>query len=438
MRKPLQRLGIPAVSVSLLLLAAAVTPAAPASTGSPDRGAPLSQAGLDRMTDPQKAAVLNPLRLVGSAAQQVGRQQRQDVFTGVRIAPDHRSVELFLTDVHQKDSFLARVKSLEPKADLRLVDVKAAPSTRVELRNHIKRLKELGPRLPFEIQGIGHSVDGTQIQVMASDAKRARAYFASDPAARPGYGGTGTADKAGKGKAGKGKAAGTGAGDGPALRYEVLQGEPKAGSAPLLHSRQDDSAPFYAGAALDNVGSPLSRCTSGIPAVSTWDGRQWLVTAGHCYAEGSAVHTNGGRYIGNVWRVLPQVDAAFIEAPTYRRTWDGLDTAGYSRYLNGVRSNVVNDEVCQLGYNSRVVCGIRVTNVEYDHGGVLTTVGVQKDGLTAARGGDSGGPVVTVNHPDSRELNGIVRGGWTGYPAWVVWVDVWDIFNAFAIKLNPS
>ncbi|MEV0505728.1 hypothetical protein AB0I84_50425 [Streptomyces spectabilis] len=94
--------------------------------------------------------------------------------------------------------------------------------------------------------------------------------------------------------------------------------------------------------------------------------------------------------------------------------------------------------MCQLGYNSKVVCGIRVTNVEFDHAGVLTTVGVQKDGATAARGGDSGGPVITINHPDSRELNGIIRGGWSDRPSWVVWVDVWDIFNAFAIKLNPS
>ncbi|NXY96099.1 hypothetical protein HYE82_17245 [Streptomyces sp. BR123] len=413
MRKPLQRLGIPAFSLSVLLIAAAVSPAAPAPAESSGRGAPLSQDDLDRMTVQQKLDVLNPLRLVGSAVQQVGRDQRQDVFTGVRIAPSHRSVELFLTDVNQKDSFLARVKRLEPKADLRLVDVKAAPSTRVELRNHIKQLKDLGPQLPFDIQGIGHSVDGTQIQVMASDAGRAQAYFAAGPAALRGNGK-------------------------PTPRYEVLQGQPQRGSRPLLYTRQNDSAPYYAGAALDNVGSTLARCTSGIPAVSTWDGRQWLVTAGHCYAEGNAVHTNGGRYVGNVWRVLPHVDAAFIETPTYRRTWDGFDTAGYSRYLNGVRSNLVNDEVCQLGYNSRVVCGIRVTNVEYDHFGVITTVGVQKDGFTAARGGDSGGPVVTVNHPDSRQLNGIIRGGWQGYPAWVVWVDVWDIFNAFAIKLNPS
>ncbi|WP_030671100.1 trypsin-like peptidase domain-containing protein [Streptomyces sp. NRRL B-1347] len=408
MHDDLRRFGIPAAALSLLLL----TSLAPgsASAESPDR-APLSQADLDRMTVRQKAAVLNPLRLVGSTAQQVGREQRQDVFTGVRIAPGHRTVELFLTDPGKKDAFLARVKRAAPKADLGLVEVKSAPSTRTELLRHINRLKGLGSKLPFEIQGIGHSVDGTSIKITASDAAKAKAYFADAPAARLANGDT--------------------------PRYEVLQGQPR-GTDPVLYTRQNDSSPYYAGAALDNAGSPEARCTSGIPAISNWDGRQWLVTAGHCYAEGANVHTNGGRYIGSVWRVLPQVDAAFIEVPTYRNTWDGLDATGYTRYLNGVRSNIVNDEVCQLGYNSKVVCGIRVTNVEYDHGGVLTTVGVQKDGATAARGGDSGGPVITINHPDSRELNGIVRGGWSGSPSWVVWVDVWDIFNAFAIKLNPS
>lgn len=269
-------------------------------------------------------------------------------------------MELFLTDPGEKDAFLAQVKRRAPKADLGLVEVKAAPSSRTELLRHINRLKGLGSRFPFEIQGIGHSVDGTSIKVMASDAAKADTYFATAPAARLANGDT--------------------------PRYDVLQGQ-RRGSGPLLYTRQDDSSPFYAGAALDNAGNPQSHCTAGIPAVSTWD---------------------------------------------------GLDATGCTRYLNGVRSNLVNDEVCQLGYNSKVVCGIRVTNVEFDHGGVITTVGVQKDGATAARGGDSGGPVITINHPDSRELNGIVRGGWTGYPAWVVWVDVWDIFNAFAIKLNPS
>jgi hypothetical protein len=64
-------------------------------------------------------------------------------------------------------------------------------------------------------------------------------------------------------------------------------------------------------------------------------------------------------FIGQVKYKLPGVDSAFIETPTYRRTWDGLDSTGYSRYLNGVRNVAVGDFTCQLGYNSKVVCNIR-------------------------------------------------------------------------------
>nr|WSW57386.1 S1 family peptidase [Streptomyces sp. NBC_00998] len=89
------------------------------------------------------------------------------------------------------------------------------------------------------------------------------------------------------------------------------------------------------------------------------DSRQWLVTAGHCYGLGETVYTAGGNRVGTVGAKLDDLDSAFIETPTSRYTWDGVDAQGYTRYLNGVRNAAVGDYTCQLGYTSKVVCNTR-------------------------------------------------------------------------------
>ncbi|MFZ3474755.1 hypothetical protein ACODT3_02285 [Streptomyces sp. 4.24] len=102
------------------------------------------------------------------------------------------------------------------------------------------------------------------------------------------------------------------------------------------------------------------------------DGRQWLVTAGHCYGLGGTVHTAGGTRVGTVGAKLDDIDSAFIETPTSRHTWDGLDAQGYTRSLNGVRNAAVGD---------------------FTWGSASTP----DNRSTIARPGDSGGPVIEVD-----------------------------------------
>lgn len=379
---------------------------------------PLSVEAVAAMTPERQAEVLEPLRLAADAVAQVGQGPRKDIYTQVEMAADYRSVNVYLTDLRQGRNFVAAVHKANPEVDTGLINVVKGEKSRQQLRKEIDAITSRSD-LPFEVTLAGSSVDGGTIELAVDDPKAAERYFASPAVARQG----------------------AAAADGTEVRVR------KAPSSTPL-SRWNDTTPFYAGAALGPAYGSQSNCTSGIPAVSTWDGRQWLVTAGHCYGVGTHVYAAGGNYIGQVKYQLPAIDSSFIEAPTNRYTWDGLDAAGYSRYLNGVRNVAVGDFTCQLGYNSKVVCNIRTVysgNVSWNVNGttVWGSYGVPHYGGIVGRGGDSGGPVIYINDTDSRQLNGIVSVGYGCNAAQecstgLGWVDVWSIFNGFSIKLNPS
>ncbi|MYS62721.1 hypothetical protein GTW66_00805 [Streptomyces sp. SID5473] len=382
-----------------------------------ETGAPLSADRVAAMAPEEQARVLAPLRATADAVAKVGLGTRSDVYTQVALGSDYRSVKLYLTDVSQGKSFLAAVRRAAPRVDTGLVDVLPGRKTRKQLSAEITALTS-DRNLPFDIALAGPAVDGSAIDLQVDDPAAARAHFAAPAVANA-------------------------RAEAEATPVRITK---STGARPL--TRENDSAPFYAGAALGPNYGGRSHCTSGIPAISTWDGRQWLATAGHCYNVNDHVYTVGGNYIGQVKFKRPEIDAAFIETRTYRYTWDGVDATGYVRYLNGVRNVAVGDFTCQLGYNSKVVCNIRTVyagNATWPVNGynIVGSYGVPHYGGIVGRGGDSGGPVITVNDPDSRQLNGIISYG-TGCNAakecsgGVAWVDVWSVFNNFAIKLNPS
>ncbi|MET9960692.1 hypothetical protein ABZ128_16855 [Streptomyces sp. NPDC006326] len=378
---------------------------------------PLSADAVAAMTPERQAEVLQPLRAAADAAARVGREARADIYTQVEMASDYRSVNVYLTDVRESGKFIAAVRAADPKVDGRLIHVVKARKSAQDLRKEISGITGRSD-LPFKVSLAASAVDGSSIDLSVDNPPAAQAWFAS-PAVTGQRGGA------------------------SATPVRITQAAP---AQPL--NRWNDTAPFYAGAALGPASGSQSYCTSGIPAVSTWDGRQWLVTAGHCYNVGDNVWAAGGNYIGQVKFKRPELDSVFIEAATYRYTWDGLDANGYTRYLNGVRNVAVGDFTCQLGYNSKVVCNIRTVyagNARWNVNGtdVWGSYGVPHYGGIVGRGGDSGGPVIFINDQNSRQLNGIVSYGWgcnaskecsTG----LGWVDVWSIFNGFAIKLNPS
>ncbi|MFG2296477.1 hypothetical protein [Streptomyces sp. NPDC048603] len=382
---------------------------------------PLSADVVAAMTPERQGEVLEPLRVLADAVARVGRSSQADVYTQVEMAADYRSVNVYLTDPGRSAAFLDAVRRAGPKADTDLLNVRRGVKSRQQLRKEIKAFADRRD-LPFKIERANSTVDGSAIELGVDDTKSAQEYLA---------------------------------------RPAVAQERAEAGATPVrirhspamlpLASRWDDSSPFYAGAALGPVSaSGRAACTTGIPAISSVDQRHWLVTSSHCYNVGEAVTTAGGTFIGPVRAELADIDSAFIEARTSRYTWDGTDAQGYTRSLNGTRNIAVGDFVCQLGYGSKVVCNIRTEQAGdaawvIDGITVFGSIGVPHNGGWVAQQGDSGGPVITVNDPNSRQLNGMVAVGFgcthaEGYPLCsraVGWIDVYDIFDRFALTLVP-
>ncbi|WP_328301547.1 S1 family peptidase [Streptomyces sp. NBC_00435] len=403
-----------------LIAALAVLPLAAASAEARAPG-PLSADVVAAMGPVRQGEVLEPLRVVADAAARVGRGAQADVYTQVEMAADYRSVNLYLTDPDRRAAFLDAVHKADPEADTKLLNVRRSAKSRQQLRKDIKAV--VGRRdLPFTIATASSTVDGSAIDLGVDDPEAARRYLAQPAVARR------LAD----------------AGSTP------VRVRPWPASVPLS-SRWDDSWPFKAGAALGPTAiSGFANCTSGIPTQSTLDNRQWLITSSHCYSVGEAVTTGAGTYIGRDRSEDAELDAAFIDAGTGRSTWDGLDAQGYTRYLNGVRNVAVGDFVCQLGYNTKVFCNIRTEqagDASWVLDGVTTfgSIGVPHYGGWLAQTGDSGGPVITINDQDSRQLNGMVSVGFgcnhaegkTLCNRAVGWVDVYDILDRHHLVLAP-
>lgn len=395
----------------------AVLPLGATATAEAEAPGPLSADAVAAMTPQQQGRVLEPLRIVADAAARVGRGAYTDVYTQVEMAADYRSVNVYLTDTTRGAAFLDAVRKAEPKADTKLLNVRKSAKTLQQLRKEITDFRSRKD-LPFKIEMAGSTVDGGAIELGVDDAEAARKYLAGPAVAQ----------------------------ELAAARTTPIRIRQSTRSVPL--SRWDDTAPFYAGAALGPASGSFATCTSGIPAHSTVDSREWLVTAGHCYGTGTTVFTAGGHQVGVNETEIPDLDSAFIATSASPYTWDGLDAQGYTRRLNGVRNAAVGDFTCQLGYNSKVVCNIRTT-----YAGSATWVtegayiwgsaGVPQNGGVVARPGDSGGPVITINDQDSRQLNGMVVNAWgcegvgndrvCRYE--VGWIEVGDIFERFALRL---
>jgi hypothetical protein len=302
------------------------------------------------MTPERQGQVLEPLRAVADAAARAGRSTQADVCTQVEMAPDYRSVNVYLTDPDRRAAFLDAVREVDPEADTQLLNVRRSAKSRQQLRREMTALVTRRD-LPFTIEVATSTVDGSAIELGVEDPKAAQEYLAR-----------------------------------PAVAQQL----------------------------------------------------------------GDVVLTGGGSRVGPVGAKLADIDSAFIDTRTSRYTWDGLDAQGYTRRLNGVRNAAVGDFVCQLGYGSKVVCNIRTT-----HSGdaawvtqgtpVFGSVGVPHSGGAVARTGDSGGPVITINDPNSRQLNGMVVagfgctiiGGEKVCSVQVGWIEVLDVFDRFSLTLVP-
>lgn len=166
------------------------------------------------------------------------------------------------------------------------------------------------------------------------------------------------------------------------LRYE---GTP---TDTALLSRQDDAAPYSAGAWTNN-------CTTGWSVVLGSATR--LLTAAHCGANGTVARDGGGQVVGTVGGANTTRDTAVITTAAQARMWDGGVQSTFFKAVAAVEQSLVGNQVCTSGSRSGVRCGIRVSAVNVTSGGKTPLVrGVKTDHTNAAGNGDSGGPVFST------------------------------------------
>ncbi|MEV4384644.1 hypothetical protein AB0J68_02780 [Micromonospora sp. NPDC049580] len=393
-----------------------------ALSGSPAAADPpqLTNEQIAALPPNEQGLLLQPLRQIADAATAVGASSHSAVFSGLELDGTTGTVKIYLTDLGAAKGFLTAVKKTDPAIEADRIELEQGRHTLVELKAASERLIDEQQRTDLSIESVAVPADGSGLRVRARDVVRAaNALTPSAVARRP------AADLVGV--------------------PTVVEPAPAMADA----SRRRDTPQWISGAALSASGTAQSDgydCTSGLPARRKSDGRSFLITAGHCFANSVTIYTgweSGGRNkIGVTTTRSDYYDAVAIDTSstgtTASRTWDGK-SGNYT--VNDVTSSALSyagDWVCQTGYTSGVVCGIQVTTSwltwvgsnGITHGGVE---GLQRDGTTAARPGDSGGLVFNVS-ANVRQARGVVsQGGGTK----MRWTEAPAIFNILGMSLAP-
>ncbi|KAJ3415431.1 hypothetical protein HDV05_005025 [Chytridiales sp. JEL 0842] len=185
--------------------------------------------------------------------------------------------------------------------------------------------------------------------------------------------------------------------------------------------RWNDQGPIEGGVCITNGNS---RCTVGYVIASSATPRRYLLTAAHCGDTTTRWFTcQGNRPVGTVFDRDESIDmmAIVTDQDINGSIWQGpLARNGGTEFLTdvvGYERNVDGEMLCQSGATSGVVCNIRgsasTQRYCYQPNGPCAWVntGVQLNGVEAARGGDSGGPVYSLTQDGKVVAKGITSGG---------------------------
>jgi V8-like Glu-specific endopeptidase len=159
-------------------------------------------------------------------------------------------------------------------------------------------------------------------------------------------------------------------------------------------SRDNDTAPWSGGARITNT-SIGAGCTSGF-GVDTPSGPA-ILTAGHCGDPGHRFTDGGGELIGTAGGVDKNFDIMVIPArATSNKIYDGGNDSSQQRTVTSAGAPFIGEKLCQSGRTSANAVGRPICNlqVQFEHtDSQRLWEARQLDGETAARPGDSGGPV---------------------------------------------
>jgi hypothetical protein len=160
-------------------------------------------------------------------------------------------------------------------------------------------------------------------------------------------------------------------------------------------SRDNDSSPWSGGARIVNT-SIGAGCTAGF-GVDTSGGGRAILTAGHCGEGGHRITDGGGELIGNVGADDNNFDVLIVPTNAVsNRIYVGGGTSTQQRTVTGGGAPFVGERLCQSGNTSANTVGGPICNLQVLYEGTDSQrlwEAQQLDGQTAARPGDSGGPV---------------------------------------------
>ncbi|WP_145804836.1 S1 family peptidase [Kribbella amoyensis] len=156
-------------------------------------------------------------------------------------------------------------------------------------------------------------------------------------------------------------------------------------------TRQSDPAPHRGGASITNG---TSVCTSGFTITST---ARYMVTAGHCFAQGQRVYSSGGEQLWGTVRnraSFPYYDFEAIGGGTYGSVIYVGNSTGRTILVSGASDPAVGAAYCRSGQTTYEKCSQVVTSLHAqfcDESGCTPEL-ISYEG-PAGQGGDSGAPM---------------------------------------------
>ncbi|MFF0001647.1 chymotrypsin family serine protease [Streptomyces avermitilis] len=415
-------LALTTASALSALLAVTVTPAAEANDGHRATS-----------TDPEllaHAKKVAPLNAVANALGEQGRGAFADTYSDLHIDEDHGFVTLYATDSTRAAKLVSAAEHAHPTIDTALIRVQHADYSRKVLDREIDKIFPLGTVKDASKEvyyGAAPNVDGSGLTVEVKPSALRRV-----------------------------KAQGTRL-DGIPVTY--VPGKVKTAAS----WRWNDSRPQIGGDVLignSRKSGYAEQCTSGIAAENS-RGRDYLITAAHCYPNGAGVYGEGGstpghwtytkgNYFGKVTSTKDEWDAQLIDSGLYNGRGFNSDEAdkpsGKWYAVNNYAYSYYGQKVCQDGarsyYNGKgVPCNITTVRDDYrytmtwEDGSTHHVRGVQGHGTYTCTQGDSGGLVFTINDGSHRQARGIVSAN-SGTDD-IYWTEATDILHSFGLKLNP-
>lgn len=395
------------------LAAAIVTALGAAASASPtarQSAAPrLTWAKIFAMSSTQIAALQNPLLAAVAPVQAVGSTSMRSIYWGTALDTPGHAVDLYVTDPIRAAALIAAAKRLNPGLDTGLIRVMRTAYSFAALKTAGDRvlMASIAKRLPFPVYVVGQLDHGASLRLKVPDVARARA-MSYVPLAS--LGGRSVAQLAGV-----------------RLTFEQVKQAVPA-------TRENDTPPFIGGDYLHGTGSDSTTfCTAGI-SIENSSGRDFLITANHCFHSGNAVTTmNGATTIGTPYRYNNSLDAELIDTGKYNGAGANADEGEYDTSNGGIKwypltasdpAWATGQIFCQDGIKTYLVRHVVTCNL-YTEGYTSWTVCTQKngpacstitsglqtqsdDGNPAVIQGDSGGVVFTVASSTTRSVGGMV------------------------------